>query len=69
MNQILTNMDGFTSSEGVVVIAATNRIDVLDSALVRPGRFDRKVKVGLPDSIGRKRIFEVHLKIKKLAKT
>ena len=60
-------MDGFTSSEGVVVIAATNRIDVLDSALVRPGRFDRKVKVGLPDSIGRKRIFEVHLKNKKIS--
>ena len=67
LNQILTNMDGFTSSEGVVVIAATNRIDVLDSALVRPGRFDRKVKVGLPDSIGRKRIFEVHLKNKKIS--
>ena len=67
LNQILTNMDGFTSSEGVVVIAATNRIDVLDSALIRPGRFDRKVKVGLPDSKGRKKIFGVHLKNKKIS--
>lgn len=67
LNQILTNMDGFTISDGVVVIAATNRIDVLDTALTRPGRFDRKVKVGLPDSVGRKRIFDVHFKNKKLA--
>ena len=66
LNQILTNMDGFTASEGIVVIAATNRIDVLDTALIRPGRFDRKVKVGLPDKIGRKKIFDVHLKNKKL---
>ena len=68
LNQILTNMDGFTTSDGVVVIAATNRIDVLDTALTRPGRFDRKVKVGLPDSVGRKRIFDVHFKNKKLSK-
>jgi len=68
LNQILTNMDGFTISDGVVVIAATNRIDVLDTALTRPGRFDRKVKVGLPDSVGRKRIFDVHFKNKKLSK-
>ena len=67
LNQILTNMDGFTTTDGIVVVAATNRIDVLDSALTRPGRFDRKVKVGLPDSIGRKRIFDVHFKNKKLA--
>ena len=62
LNQILTNMDGFTISDGIVVIAATNRIDVLDSALVRPGRFDRKVNVGLPDKEGRRKIFGVHLK-------
>ncbi len=68
LNQILTNMDGFTISDGIVVIAATNRIDVLDTALTRPGRFDRKVKVGLPDSVGRKRIFNVHFKNKKLSK-
>lgn len=68
LNQILTNMDGFTTTDGIVVVAATNRIDVLDSALTRPGRFDRKVKVGLPDSTGRKRIFDVHFKNKKLAK-
>ena len=67
LNQILTNMDGFTTTDGIVVVAATNRIDVLDSALTRPGRFDRKVKVGLPDSTGRKRIFDVHFKNKKLA--
>ena len=66
LNQILTNMDGFTTTDGIVVVAATNRIDVLDSALTRPGRFDRKVKVGLPDSTGRKRIFDVHFKNKKL---
>ena len=67
LNQILTNMDGFTITDGIVVVAATNRIDVLDTALTRPGRFDRKVKVGLPDSMGRKSIFNVHFKNKKLA--
>lgn len=67
LNQILTNMDGFTESEGIVVIAATNRIDVLDTALTRPGRFDRKIKVGLPDNVGREKIFNVHLKNKKKA--
>ena len=60
LNQILTNMDGFSSSEGIVVIAATNRIDILDQALTRPGRFDRKVAVGLPDMEGRKEIMKVH---------
>tara|TARA_B100001057_G_C22869511_1_gene958156 strand:+ start:108 stop:2081 length:1974 start_codon:yes stop_codon:yes gene_type:complete len=68
LNQILTNMDGFSITDGIVVIAATNRIDVLDSALIRPGRFDRKVRVGLPDTEGRKKIFNVHLKEKKIAK-
>ena len=66
LNQILTNMDGFDSQSGVIVIAATNRADILDSALMRPGRFDRKVKVPLPSFEGRKRIFDVHLKNKKL---
>ena len=67
LNQILTNMDGFTADEGVIVMAATNRVDILDSALIRPGRFDRKVKVPLPSLEGRKRIFQVHIKNKKMA--
>ena len=67
LNQILTNMDGFTPDEGVIVMAATNRVDILDSALIRPGRFDRKVKVPLPTMEGRKRIFQVHIKNKKMA--
>lgn len=67
LNQILTNMDGFTTDEGVIVMAATNRVDILDSALIRPGRFDRKVKVPLPTIEGRKRIFQVHIKNKKMA--
>ena len=66
LNQLLTNMDGFLPSEGVVVLAATNRADILDSALLRPGRFDRKVKVPLPDKDGRKAISEVHFKNKKI---
>ncbi len=53
-------MDGFTGREGVVVLAATNRIDVLDSALLRPGRFDRRVTVGAPDQRGREAILRVH---------
>ena len=60
LNQILTEMDGFTSQEGVIVLAATNQPDVLDKALLRPGRFDRRVVVNLPDRIGRKAILEVH---------
>ncbi len=60
LNQILTEMDGFTGSEGVIVIAATNRPEVLDSALLRPGRFDRQVPVSPPDQRGRKAILEVH---------
>ena len=60
LNQILTEMDGFTGSEGVVVLAATNRPDVLDAALLRPGRFDRRVAVSPPDQEGRRKILEVH---------
>ena len=67
LNQILTNMDGFTTTTGIIVIAATNRADILDSALLRPGRFDRKVNVPLPDLEGRKEIFKVHTKNKKLS--
>jgi cell division protease FtsH len=60
LNQILTEMDGFTGAEGVIVLAATNRPDVLDPALLRPGRFDRRVAVSPPDQTGRKHILEVH---------
>lgn len=64
LNQILTNMDGFTKDEGIIIIGATNRIDILDNALVRSGRFDRKIKVSLPDEKGREKILKVHLKNK-----
>jgi cell division protease FtsH len=60
LNQILTEMDGFSGNEGVVVLAATNRPDVLDAALLRPGRFDRRVTVSPPDQDGRRKILEVH---------
>jgi cell division protease FtsH len=60
LNQILTEMDGFTGSEGVVVLAATNRPEILDPALLRPGRFDRRVTVSPPDLVGRRKILEVH---------
>jgi cell division protease FtsH len=60
LNQILTEMDGFTGAEGVIVLAATNRPDVLDAALLRPGRFDRRVTVNPPDQAGRRKILEVH---------
>ena len=62
LNQVLVEMDGFEGNEGVIVIAATNRADVLDKALLRPGRFDRQVQVGLPDIKGREQILKVHLK-------
>jgi len=62
LNQLLVEMDGFEGNEGVIVIAATNRADVLDKALLRPGRFDRQVVVGLPDVKGREQILNVHLK-------
>lgn len=62
LNQLLVEMDGFQGSEGVIVIAATNRPDVLDNALLRPGRFDRQVNVGLPDVRGREQIIRVHMR-------
>ena len=62
LNQILTNMDGFEKSDSVIVLAATNRADILDSALTRSGRFDRQVVVGLPDVSGRRKIIDVHLR-------
>ncbi len=64
LNQLLTEMDGFGANEGIIVIAATNRPDVLDPALLRPGRFDRQVTVGLPDANEREEILEVHAKNK-----
>jgi cell division protease FtsH len=67
LNQLLTEMDGFEGNSGVIVIAATNRVDVLDSALLRPGRFDRQVVVDLPTYNGRLSILEVHARNKKIA--
>jgi cell division protease FtsH len=67
LNQILTEMDGFSGAEGVVVLAATNRSDVLDPALLRPGRFDRTVMVSPPDRIGREAILKIHTRDKPLA--
>lgn len=64
LNQLLTEMDGFGANEGIIIIAATNRPDVLDPALLRPGRFDRQVTVNLPDAKGREEILEVHAKNK-----
>lgn len=68
LNQLLTEMDGFGANEGIIIIAATNRPDVLDPALLRPGRFDRQITVNLPDVKGRKEILEVHAKGKKFAR-
>ena len=68
LNQLLTEMDGFGRNEGIIIIAATNRPDVLDPALLRPGRFDRQITVSLPDIKGREEILEVHGKDKKFAK-
>ena len=67
LNQLLVEMDGFTSNEGVVVLAATNRADILDPALLRPGRFDRQIYVGRPDLKGREEILRVHARNKPLA--
>lgn len=66
LNQLLVEMDGFSANEGVILIAATNRPDVLDKALLRPGRFDRQIVVGLPDLVGREEILNVHLKKRKV---
>ena len=68
LNQLLTEMDGFGANEGIIIIATTNRPDVLDPALLRPGRFDRQITVNLPDVKGRKEILEVHAKGKKFAR-
>lgn len=68
LNQLLTEMDGFGANEGIIIIAATNRPDVLDPALLRPGRFDRQVTVNLPDAKGREEILEVHAAGKTFAK-
>lgn len=67
LNQLLVEMDGFSDNQGVIVIAATNRRDILDPALLRPGRFDRQITVGYPDIKGREAILRVHTKNKKLA--
>ena len=66
LNQLLVEMDGFGANEGIIVMAATNRVDILDPAILRPGRFDRKVGVGKPDRKGRREILEVHAKGKPL---
>ena len=67
LNQLLVEMDGFGVNEGIIVMAATNRVDILDPAILRPGRFDRKVSVGMPDVKGREEILLVHAKNKPLA--
>ena len=69
LNQLLTEMDGFKENKGVIVVGATNRVDILDSALLRPGRFDRQITVGLPDRLGRIGILKVHAKNKPFDKT
>lgn len=66
LNQMLVEMDGFGVNEGIIVMAATNRVDILDPAILRPGRFDRKVAVGRPDVKGREEILKVHTKNKPL---
>ena len=69
LNQLLVEMDGFSRTEGVIVLAATNRVDILDPALLRPGRFDRRIHVGRPDAKGREEILKVHARNKKLDAT
>ena len=61
LNQLLVEMDGFGTDTGIIILAATNRPDVLDSALLRPGRFDRQITIDRPDLVGREAIFKVHL--------
>jgi cell division protease FtsH len=67
LNQLLTEMDGFEGNTGIIIIAATNRVDVLDAALLRPGRFDRQVTVNVPDVKGRLEILNVHARNKKIS--
>lgn len=67
LNQLLVEMDGFSTDNGVILMAATNRPDILDSALLRPGRFDRQISIDPPDLKGRAEIFKVHLKKLKLS--
>jgi len=67
LNQLLTEMDGFATDSGVIILAATNRPDILDAALLRPGRFDRQISIDKPDLVGREQIFKVHLQKIKLA--
>jgi cell division protease FtsH len=67
LNQLLVEMDGFSTDKGVIIMAATNRPDILDSALMRPGRFDRQITIDKPDLVGREQIFKVHLKPLKIA--
>lgn len=68
LNQLLVEMDGFTTNDGIVIMAATNRVDILDPALMRPGRFDRQIYVHIPDVKGREAIFKVHARNKPIAK-
>lgn len=68
LNQLLTEMDGFSTNSGVIILAATNRPDILDPALMRPGRFDRQITIDKPDIVGRDQIFKVHLRPIKIAK-
>lgn len=67
LNQLLVQMDGFEKNDGIIVMAATNRADILDPALLRPGRFDRQIYVQVPDVRGREEIFKVHARNKPLA--
>ena len=67
LNQLLVEMDGFAENAGIIILAATNRPDVLDPALLRPGRFDRQIVIGIPDIVGREEIFRIHSRNKPLA--
>lgn len=68
LNALLTEMSGFNDNDGIIVVAATNRIDILDEALLRPGRFDRQIEVNLPDVNGRYKILKLHSENKPIAK-